>query len=180
MTAVETLEASIKLQIPCPDASISGLVSLTCFGRSTEYISARTCLGCGTHRCGGPHRSFWHHAHTLQRAAASVISEPSPTPLPFFVGRAATWLDVIHANLPRLSIPNLHPTTRTHTYDKRRMPPPLPPFLLGRLAALLLVLLVALVAGGASAAVSVPLRFELCGPDNLGIRAIRLNQWPGA
>lgn len=60
------------------------------------------------------------------------------------------------------------------------MLPPLPSFLQGRLAALLLVLLMALVAGGASTAVSVPLRFELCDPDNLGIRAIRLNQWLGA
>lgn len=36
------------------------------------------------------------------------------------------------------------------------------------------------VAASAAAPTSVPLHFGFCGPDNLGIRSIRLNQWPGA
>ena len=49
-----------------------------------------------------------------------------------------------------------------------------PPFLLPLVLALLL-------AGptAAAAPTSVPLRFSLCGADRLGIRSIRLNQWPG-
>jgi hypothetical protein len=52
------------------------------------------------------------------------------------------------------------------------LPPPLQP--------LWLLLLASAAAGFASAlSPSVPLHFALCGPDNMGIRAIRLNQWPG-
>lgn len=54
------------------------------------------------------------------------------------------------------------------------LPPPPPRPLL-----LLLFLVLVLLVGTAAAAASVPLRFSLCGADRLGIRSIRLNQWPG-
>jgi len=60
------------------------------------------------------------------------------------------------------------------------MPLP-PPRLPSPLAGLVLVAVLAAASSmvAAAGAAAVPLRFSLCGPDNLGVRGISLNQWPG-